>query len=211
MIITQHHTNARQYQPIQATRPDLIGIVGFCSYSTVLAMPATAGSALLTNAIQHLHNRIGSGTNIAAGLREAGAMLRYAPRGFRKRVWLLSDGEATDEKNVILPTAEALRSEFVNINTVGFGNQFDRKTLELVSATSHNGRFFQASDIAALTTALMSAAPRHHHSIASKPEVTVFCVDISPSMNEPMGGSTKIATVEAALLGLLDYKRKVFS
>jgi hypothetical protein len=30
-------------------------------------------------------------------------------------------------------------------------------------------------------------------------------------MNEPMGSTTKIATVEAALMGLLDYKRRMFS
>ncbi len=200
-----------RYNNVHAVRPDLIGLVGFSYRSMVLATPVVASNQSLTGAIQQLHNKVGGGTNISAGLRDAGAVLRNAPNGFRKRIWLLSDGEATDEQSAIIPTAQMLRSEFVNINCIGFGNRFDRKTLELISATTHNGKFFQAADIAALTTALMSAAPRHHHTVASKPEATVYCIDLSGSMNEPMGNTTKIATVEAALMGLIDYKRRMFS
>ena len=65
-------------------------------------------------------------------------------------------------------------------------------------------------DIASLTTALMTGAPRQHN-IATKPETTVYCIDVSGSMAEPMGTTTKIATVEAALMGLIDYKRRFFS
>lgn len=204
MIQTTYYTQHK-------VQPDLIGIVGFATTSSLLAEPSIASAQPLIGAIQQLHKRGGGGTNIAAGLRSAGRVLRNAPKGFRKRVWLLSDGEATDEQGTIVPTAQSLRSEFVNINTIGFGNSFDRRTLELISATTHNGRFFQVTDIAALTAALMSAAPRNHHSVASKPEVTIFCIDLSGSMSEPMGNTTKIATVEAALLSLLDYKRRMFS
>ncbi len=199
------------HQEIRMVQPDLIGLVGFSTRSMVLATPAMAASTSLTTAIRKLHENVGGGTNIAAGLREAGTILRRAPRGFRERIWLLSDGEATNEQSAIIPTAQMLRSEFVNINCIGFGNRFDRPTLDLISATTHNGKVFQASDIAALTTALMSASPRHRHSIASKPEATAYCIDLSGSMSGPMGNTTKIATVEAALIGLLDYKRRMFS
>jgi Mg-chelatase subunit ChlD len=200
-----------RHDTARMVRPDLVGLVGFSTSSTVFAVPSVPSSKSLIAAVRQLHQNVGGGTNIAAGLRDAGRMLRGAPRGFRKKVWLLSDGEATEEESAIMPTAQRLRSEFVNINTIGFGDHFDRRTLELISATTHNGKFFQAADIAALNAALMSAAPRHRHSIASKPETTIFCIDVSGSMSGRMGNTTKIATVEAALFGLIEHKRRMFS
>lgn len=198
-----------RFHPTLSTRPDLIGLVCFSTSSTVLASPSVASSGPLSEAVRTLHQKVGGSTNIAAGLRDSGAILRGAPKGFRKRIWLLSDGEVTTEKSAVIPTAEALRSAFVNINCIGFGDRYDREVLERISATTHNGKFFQVSDIGSLTTAIMSGT--RNRNIATKPEATVFCIDVSGSMSEPMGNTTKIATVEAALMGLLEFKRWCFS
>jgi Mg-chelatase subunit ChlD len=215
------HPAHQQYQPvvlqrppIAPVRPDLIAIVGFGNRASVLAAPATAAAPTITQVIQNVipsqSDGLGGGTNIAAGLRVAGSLLRNAPKGFRRRAWLLSDGMPNCEENEIFPQLQLLTSQYVNVNTIAFGNDADVKLLQRIAAATHNGRYFQVNDLAALTRAFVGSQP-HHHSIATKPELTVYVIDKSGSMWDPMGTSKKIDIVQQALLNLVHYKKQLFS
>jgi Mg-chelatase subunit ChlD len=193
--------------------PDRIGLVGFHSTAHILAKPLPATDSSLAKAISTLEKHIDSYTNIAAGLRAAGQMLRSTPRGTLRRVWLLSDGEATHETNEIIPIARVLRSQYVNINCVGFGDRYDEATLRKIATSTHSGRFYSVSDLQQLTAALAASyrpelgAHLHHR----RSEHTIFCIDLSPSMQEKMGQYTKIKTAQTALLQLLNWKQTLFA
>jgi Mg-chelatase subunit ChlD len=193
--------------------PDRIGLVGFHATAHILSKPLPATDSSLAKAISTLGNHINSYTNIAAGLRTAGEMLRCTPRGTLRRVWLLSDGEATHEENEIIPIARVLRTQYTNINTVGFGDKFDESTLRQIAAATHSGRFYSVSDLQQLTAALAASyrpdlgAHLHHR----RSEHTIFCIDLSPSMQQRMGQYTKIKTAQTALLQLLNWKQTLFA
>lgn len=211
---TQYQPVALQQPPVAVVHPDLIAIVGFADRASVLAAPANANAPtiahIIKNVITSKSDGLGGGTNITAGLRAAGSLLRNAPRGFRKRIWLLSDGRPTDEENEIFPQLQLLRSQYVNVNSIAFGNDADVPLLKRIASATHNGHFFQANDLATLTRVLVgSQLPRH--SIGTKPESTIYLIDKSGSMWGPMGTSQKIDVVQAALLNLLQNKRLLFT
>ncbi len=213
------HAAHQHYQPVVlqrqlSTRPDLIALVGFGNRAIVLASPATAAAPaitrVITSAIAITSDGLGGGTNIAAGLRVAATLLRNAPKGFRKRIWLLSDGMPNDGADEIFSQLQQLRNSYVNVNTIAFGDEADVPLLKHISAATHNGRFFQVNDLAALTAAFVGSQPRQH-SIATKPELTVYVIDKSGSMWDRMGTSKKIEVVQQALLNLVHYKKQLFS
>ena len=193
--------------------PDQIALVGFSTQAHILASPAPASSPAILDAIRNKlidqSNGNGGATNITAGLRLANSLVQKAPRGFRKRVWLLSDGQPNEEEGQIFPQVDALRANWTNLNCIAFGSDADEELLRRMAAATHNGRFFQVSDLVTLSTAF-AGVRKHNHSIASKPEMTVFVLDQSGSMWDRCGSVRKIDVVAEALANLVHQKRTLF-
>jgi len=153
------------------------------------------------------------GTNLTAGLRQGLTLLRQAPAGYLRRLWLLSDGEPNVEVDGIFVAVADARIGRVNINTIGFGDRYDRGLLERIAAATHRGRFVPVQSLRELTDALL-AHPRPARGSARSPhrsEVTVLAIDLSPSMRDPMEGRIKLAVVQEAVTRLLAYKQECFS
>lgn len=208
----------RGHVPARTTKvrgPDHIGIVGFQHRAFVIAKPAEPHAAWLQERSQRLHERVGGeGTNIAAGLRTSVELLRTTWSGVLRRIWLLSDGEPNVEVGAIPMAVEEARRAYVNINTIGFGDEYDEALLRQVASATHNGKFIPVRTLRQLSDALIQGdngngglPGRHHH----RAETTVLCIDLSLSMNEPMEGRRKIDIVEEAILHLLNWKQRVFS
>jgi len=219
MLMTQNSKNwpAVQYrQPVVSnhTPPDRIALVGFATRAHILAAPAFPAAPSIIDAIRNKltaeSSSIGSSTNITAGLRLAVSLLANAPRGFRKRAWLLSDGQPNEEASEIFPQVEVLRANWINLNCIAFGDDADEALLRRMAASTHNGHFFKASDVATLSAAFTGVRQRRH-SIATKPEMTVFVLDQSGSMWDAIGSQRKIDVVAEALANLVHQKKQLFS
>lgn len=195
---------------------DRVGIVGFNDNGFVIAPPTEPYSASLQMRSRNLHRSVrGSYTNIADGLRKSVSLLRQAPPGALRRIWLLTDGYPNRETDQILPLVRRARQSRININTIGFGNQFDEVLLRRIAGATHNGKFFRVKTLRDLTKALVrgekgntEGGPNRHH---QRQEYTVLCLDLSGSMVNPMGGQRKIEVVEESVLSLLHFKQKCFS
>jgi len=195
-------------------REDLIGLVGLHDRGFVMAKPTSAYSPWLQERTANLGTKIGgSGTNLTDGLRKALKLVSKAPKGMHRRIWLLSDGYPNRELEALFAVVNQARSAWTNINTVGFGDSFDGRLLRQVASATHNGKFVSVKSLRQLTDALVitekgSGRNQHHR----RPEMTVFAIDLSPSMTSPMEGKkTRISVVEEALLHLLNYKQKCFA
>lgn len=193
--------------------PDRIGICGFNDRGFIILQPVTPHTPALIEKSRGLHARVnGSYTNLADGLRRSAAMLAQTPPGYYRRIWLLSDGLPNREVDRIMPAAKEARRQRINVNTIGFGDSYDEKLLKAISAATHNGKFFRVSSLRQLSDALVrsgsATGPRKTHEPA---EATIFCIDLSGSMVNPMGTKRKVEVVEEALLHLIHYKRRCFS
>jgi hypothetical protein len=192
---------------------DQVGIVGFNTTAFPLVPPCPAFDHRLQAAIATLPSRCTGGTNLTAGLRESLALLKQAPSGYLRRLWLLTDGEPNCEVDGIFPAVADAGAAWVNINTIGFGDSYDRGLLERIAAGTHRGRFVPVQSLRELTDALLAdqrparAGGRWHH----RAEVTVLALDLSPSMRGPMEGRTKLAVVQEAVTRLLALKQRCFS
>lgn len=197
----------------RAFGPDLVGLIGLHTTGFALVPPCSAFDHRLQEAVANLPSYIGSGTNLTAGLRQGLTLLRQAPPGYLRRLWLLTDGQPNIDVNGIFPAVADARAAWVNINTIGFGDSYDRGLLERIATGTHRGRFIPVQSLRELTDALLAdqrpARPsdRWHH----RAEVTVLALDLSPSMLEPMEGRTKLAVVQEAVTRLLAYKQHCFS
>ena len=196
--------------PKGPTGTDRIGIVGFHSRAFVIAKPAEPFAAWLLERSQRLHEKVNGGTNIAAGIRLGTQLLRYAMPGALRRMWVLSDGEPTEGAADIPQAVRDAHANWININTIGFGDRFDEPLLRSISAATHNGKFVPVKSLRELTQALVGV-PVPRHAGRHRLEVTVLVIDVSPSMNEPMEGRRKIDVVEESVLHLLRFKQTCFS
>lgn len=195
--------------------PDRIGIVGFHTDGFVVARPAEPFAPWLQQRSMEIHTKMkpNTGTNITAGIRTAVQLMKPVPKGVLKRIWLLSDGAPNHEVDGIAAAVDEARRAYININTIGFGDSFDESLLRRISSMTHNGKFVSVKSLRELTEALIvsdngtTGQRRHHH----RSETTVLAIDLSPSMHEPMEGSTKIAVAERAILELLNFKQKCFA
>jgi Mg-chelatase subunit ChlD len=192
---------------------DQVGIVGFNTTGFPLVPPCPAFDHRLQAAITTLSSRCAGGTNLTAGLRESLTLLKQAPPGYLRRLWLLTDGEPNAEVDGILPTVADACAAWVNINTIGFGDSYNRGLLERIAVGTHRGRFVPVQSLRELTDVLLAdqrsarAGGRWHH----RAEVTVLALDLSPSMLGPMEGRTKVAVVQEAVTRLLAFKQRCFS
>ncbi|WKZ15493.1 MAG: vWA domain-containing protein [Candidatus Jettenia caeni] len=192
---------------------DRIGIVGFKETGFVIARPAEAYSPWLQERTSNLYDKAtGKGTNITDGLRKSIEMLRKTPIGVLRRIYLLTDGIPNREEEELMPTVENARRAWININTCGFGDDYDKDLLQKIASSTHNGKFIPIESLRQLTDVLISdknegGNNRHKH----RSETTIFAVDFSQSMQDRMEDKSKIEVVEEAILRLLLYKQKCFS
>jgi Mg-chelatase subunit ChlD len=216
----KHHPNIGRpaRSPERGVRcPDLVALITFGDDATVRSRLVSAFDPDLALAVNKLDQVTPGYTNVAAGIRAGVDLLSQAPRGLRRRLWLLSDGAAN---RPIFGTAKAIeaqvrraRDAWVNINAVGFGDpsQFDERALRAIAAGTHNGRYMEATTAEALSSAFRGAAGRRGGGF-SKGEATAFVIDASGSMfAERMGGRPRIEVVKSAMWGLLTLKQRVWS
>ncbi len=211
-IIRLQHTYRSSPRIIYGS--DRMGLVGYHDHAFVIAKPADLFAAWLQARTRQLHTKVsGSGTNITDGLRKSVEMLKRTPKGVLRRIWLLTDGHPNREVGSIMDVVNEAYRNYININTIGFGNMYDGNLLRQISGATHNGKFVPVSTLRQLTKALESgsngknAPKRHHH----RSETTILTIDLSGSMMGPMGGKTKVSVVEEAIVHLINYKQKCFA
>lgn len=192
--------------------PDRVGIIGFHDEAFVIAIPAEAHQHWLLERSRKLHDHVGGrGTNIAAGLRLGIDMARRTPPGILRRIWLLSDGEPNREVEELMGVVQQAPEARVNINTVGFGDRYDRDLLTKIASMTHHGQFVSVVSLRELTDTLVRFDSANDHGPRHRSETTILVIDLSLSMKEPMEGKTKVQVVEEAVLHFLHYKQKLFS
>ncbi|HEX8639294.1 MAG TPA: vWA domain-containing protein [Pyrinomonadaceae bacterium] len=196
------------------TGSDQIALTAFHDSAFVVSSLAKPSEPKLQQLALQLHTKVsGSGTNITDGLRKSINLLRNSPRGVLKRIWLLSDGEPNRETESLFSILADARRNYINVNTIGFGDSFDENLLRRMAKATHNGRFFSVRNLRQLTAVLLADAKKNP--IATRrehrAENTVLCIDCSISMHGAMENTTKIRVVEEATLQLLLYKQRLFS
>jgi Mg-chelatase subunit ChlD len=189
---------------------DQIAVVGFFHDAHIISLSATPDSPLLAQRVASIPSRVGGrGTNIAAGLRKALEVSRLCPKGSRRRIFLLSDGEPNWEVENIDAAVDAIAAARININCIGFG-ECDRAILKRIASRTHHGRYVEVSDVHSMVAALRggpATKKRLHRS-----ETAIIVVDLSLSMNErDMGGLTRAEAVRDAIRALCEYKLRMWS
>ena len=205
-----HSYRPAQRQGQKVFGPDYLALIGFHGRAFVIARFADTYSSQLQERVRHLDRRVGgTGTNITAGLRQAVALLERSPVGKLRRAWLLSDGCPNIETDRIWDVAARARRAGICVNTIGFGERsnYDEGLLRRISAMT-GGRFVAVRGLRALTDTLIG---ERHRKRRHQAESCVLCLDLSPSMWEPMHGKRKVDVVEEAVLRLLLYKQRLFS
>ena len=191
---------------------DRLGMVGYNDRASVIAEPVELYDSRLQSQSQTLHRKVGgSGTNLTDGLRKSVEMLLRTPKGVLRRIWLLTDGYPNREVGSIMSTVRDARQAYINVNTIGFGDEYDEGLLRRISGATHNGKFVPVKTLRQLTDALVLGSNGNPNRRRHRSETTVLAIDLSPSMTMPMEGKTKIAVVEEAILHLLHYKQQCFA
>jgi Mg-chelatase subunit ChlD len=193
---------------------DRVALVGFHDRGFVISRPARPHEPILQQRVVNLHTQVtGKTTNIADGLRQALRLIERVPRGILRRCWLLSDGQPTIESKAVMEVAQQAFQLRCNIMCIGFGNpnNYDEQLLRNISAATHNGKYVSAQSLTELTNALMSSDDGAHRRRHHRAETTVLVIDLSGSMTQPMGKTSKIAVVEQAILQLLYFKQRLFA
>jgi len=115
--------------------------------ATILDASATSSPTAQRHRRQHQHRR-----RLRSPTACSSRLLR-----FRKRVWLLSDGQPNEEENEIFPQVNALRASWTNLNTIASAMTLT-KTSSQDGRRHHNGHFFKVSDVATLSAAFAGSA-----------------------------------------------------
>lgn len=202
------------HRPVFGT--DHLGLVGTHDRGFVISRLADVFAPWHIARITTMDTRVGgTGTDLASGLSQAVRMLCAAPQGMLRRIWLLSDGmpvpDTRLERERIVATAREAAQARINVNTIGFGEpgNWDPRLLGNIAAATHRGRYVEVSTARKLAETLA-----HGHTTRTarhRAEATVFVIDCSLSMNEPMEGQRKIDIVKDTLLKLLYYKQQMFA
>ena len=192
---------------------DLVGVIGFNDKAFPISLPAEPWGDKLTSRVAGLPARMGGGgTNIAAALRLALEMTRKCPKGSRRRIFLLSDGEHNTDTHDTEPAAKAIGDVRINLNCIAFGEAVDSALLKRLAGKTHNGKFIPVASLHDMAAALKRGSGSVHAKHDHRQEVAIICVDLSPSMGtRDMGGHTRIEAVRDAIQSLLTYKASVWS
>lgn len=192
---------------------DLIAVIGFHGTAFPISLPAEPWGDKLATRVAQLPARVGgSGTNIAAALRLALEMSRKCPKGTRRRIWLMSDGEHNIDTHDTEPAAKAINDAFINLNVIAFGEAADSALLKSLAAKTHHGQFIPVTNLHEMANALKGGSNIAHTRRQHRQEVAIICVDLSPSMSSnDMGGHSRISAVRDAIQSLITYKASVWS
>lgn len=215
-----HHMPHRTQTTVVPHKPghprmgtDLIAVIGFNDKAFPISLPAEPWGDKLTTRVATLPTRMGGGgTNIASALRLALEMSRRCPKGTRRRVFLLSDGEHNTATHDTEPAAQAIANAFINLNVLAFGEAANSTLLRTLAAKTHHGKFIPVASLHEMALALKQGSGTAHTKRQHRQEVAIICVDLSPSMGTcDMGGQTRIEAVRDAIQALLIYKASVWS
>lgn len=203
---------AKRKQAPKKFGPDRVALVGFHEKGFVIARPAPPHADWLQARIGRLPYQLGTATNLTDGLRTAVKVCQKTPPGILRRIWLLSDGYPNRQQDRIDTVLAAAHQARVNVNTIGFGDEYDGRLLRRISQSTHNGKFVAVRTMRELTAALVKSGPNQGRRRGRRQaETTVIAVDLSYSMLERMEGKPKIQVVQDVLLQLLHYKQQCFS
>lgn len=203
----------RASRPSQIRCPDLNMLITYNDTAIAQCRLVGAYDHAFVKAVLSLNELVGGcSTNITSGLRMANDHLGQTPRGLLRRIWLLTDGQANVETEGVVAEVQRAVRQFTNINTVGFGNsgEFNKQQLTWIANSTHNGRYYEATTVAAIGGVFRHTA-KHRRNLDHRGEATAFVIDTSPSMREPMGGRQRIEVLAEAMMVLLTYKQNVWS
>jgi Mg-chelatase subunit ChlD len=188
-----------------------VGIVGFAGKAFKIALPAPVDAAWLHQRVQSLPRKLGKGgTNITAALRVSLDVLRKAPAGAAKVIWLFSDGCPNKEVGGIGGMVAQAKRDGVTIHTTGFGDpgaeEYNERQLRSIAAGTPAGKFLRIQTLRELSAALIDErwAPKSRH----RATYTMYAVDVSPSMAYAMDGRTRIDVVREAIHHALHWEMK---
>lgn len=214
---TSAHQRSPSQQPVRTIYgPDRTGITAFHDNGFVVAKPALAHAAWLQERTAKLPEKVsGSYTNITDGLRVSLELLKNAPPGCLKRIYLLTDGRPNRDTGSLMAVVEEARRWHVNINTIGFGDpqsrEYDPELLRRIAAATHNGKFIEVDSLRKLSEALVRGGIQGQGGGRHRSETSILAVDCSGSMMLPMEGKRRIDVVVEAITHLLHYKQQCFS
>lgn len=190
---------------------DMVGLVVFHEGVELLSPLVSAFNPDFLKAVDRLPRCIKSRTNLTAGLRCSIDLLRGAHPGLRRRLWALTDGQDNVEEDGLFGEVKRAAENRININTIGFGlgPKISPERLKAVSAGTRTGRYMSVDAAQTLGEVMKRTAPSHHR---HRGEATVFCIDVSPSMEfDYMDGKRKIDVVRDTMYDLIRYKQKMWS
>lgn len=139
---------------------DHIGLVSFDEHASELCpcRPVTEHRKDLIRTVQGL--RIGGGTDIAAPLNQARAMLAFAPAHMQRRIVLITDGHGGQP----LEIARGMQNEGVVVDVIGIGDTPDRVNESLLrrvaSVVDGQSRYVFIRDLRALVQHTTSISRR---------------------------------------------------
>ena len=137
---------------------DLVGCVVFSDKASVLFKLTNPVNPWVRQRIENM--QVGGNTNMAAGLMLAIGMLRRRNPLYLRNIILLSDGipNVGGDVSEIIRLAQVARRLYININTIGFGDNpsnFNETLLRRIAAATHNGRYAHARELQSLAEALI--------------------------------------------------------
>lgn len=206
--------NSPSYDPHRGR--DTIGLTAFHERGFIVMPPSLLNSPKIPQKFQELQSKIdGMGTNITDGLRKAINLACETPKGRRKRIVLLSDGEANREITSLWQEVQRASENFINIDAIAFGPDAPRDTLERIAKGTHRGKMLAVNSLRELSDALAGTAQFNPARSGNyKPQTTIYCIDASISMRMPMAGEagcTRIDVVQECLFRDLVVKQKAFA
>jgi Ca-activated chloride channel family protein len=141
-------------------RDDGIAIVVFSDNAAVISLFRHPGDPLLISRLNNI--RMGSTTNISAGLQKALQLHSNLTHGRHKNIILATDGMPYphDTKSSVLSVAKSAYNQRVTIHTIGIGstNDFDPGFLQSVAQSTHKGRYWHVSDLTSFASAVSDAS-----------------------------------------------------
>lgn len=190
---------------------DLLALVAFGGKASVLSRPVSAYNPTLLRRVDQLPQVISSYTNLTDGLRLSINELLPLHPGLDREIWALSDGQDNVEEDGLFAQVARANANRITINVIGlgFGAEIDPSRLKAVAAGTRNGKYLSVDTARELGEVVKRMAPSHRRHRA---RVTVFCVDVSPSMeNDYMDAKRKIDVVRETMFDLIRYKQKMWS
>ncbi len=189
---------------------ECFGIVGFHEKPFVRAHLSDVNSPTLNDRIDDLPNRVGHGNDLAAALTLATSLLARKDKSFLRNIWLFSDGMTASSRAEVDQAAEFALAQFVNINVVPVGNQYDDGLLESIVRRTHNGKYVCPISFMQTTDELVNEGYRHPELDQSliRNGATVVITDLSVNTLRRFENGRIIDVIVDLTTRLLDLNRR---